>query len=317
MLSRVANSLYWTGRYIERSDLLGRFLNINYFSSLDTPNTMTASRKMVLESLLLMGGYDYDGVLEEEPILFHLGFDKQNPNSIITSVTKARQNAHGTRHILSTDVWEAINKGYHFVNTYPVHVFVRTGLYDLTTKLNEACSVIREKIIRTLLHDEVYALLMLGIHMERAFQIVRLINIKMFDIQKLLLEDSVSVDIEHEWATLLRCAEVYDMSKKHYKKIPNKLKTIEFLLFNPQNPKSLLNNIEKSKDYIDQISNRTKVPPDCAEFKIGKMLANFSYLTIDDVEKDISAFLTDTFDQLLDIGQTFEEDYLSYHVANP
>lgn len=313
MLSRVANSLYWTGRYVERGDLLGRFLNINYFSSLDAPHTMAESRKFVLESLLFMGGHDFEGPMEEEKILFHLGFDKDNPNSIISTITNARVNAQGTRHLLSTETWEAINKCYHFLNSYPVDVFVRTGLFDLTTRLNESCSIIREKIIRTLLHDEVWALLMLGIHIERAFQIVRLVKTKLLDIQKIMSDDEEWVaDVEHEWATLLRCAEVYDMSKKHYKRIPDKLKTIEFLVLNDKNPKSLISNIYKTQSYIDRISNRTKILPGMVEFKVGKLAAEFSYLTIDDIERDIDKFMQETYEKLVEVGDAFESDYLFF-----
>ena len=316
MLSRVASSLYWTGRYIERSDFLGRFLSINYFSSLDSPNSISQSRRFVLESMLYMWGADFDGPFEEDKILHHLGFDQSNPNSIINNVTRARQNAHGTRHLISEETWEAINKCYHFVNGYPVHVFIRTGLYDLTTKLNESCSIIREKIIRTLLHDEVWALIMLGIHTERAFQMVRLINTKMYDLRKISGEHSKGLDFAHEWATLLRCAEAYDMSKKHYRKIPNEIKTLEFLILNSKNPKSLISNINKIQRYIDQVSNKTNITPDMVEFKVGKLAAYFSYLTIDEIVEDITKFLVTTYDQLADIGNSFQAEYLFFTSGN-
>lgn len=314
MLSRVANSLYWTGRYLERGDFLSRFLNINYFSSLDAPHTLSQSRQFVLESLLFMGGYKFEGPKEEEKILYHLGFDQDNPNSIVSLITQARQNAHGTRHLLSTETWEAINKCYHFVNSYPVFVFVKTGLYDLTSKFNENCSFIREKIIRTLLHDEVWALLMLGIHMERAFQMVRLINTKALDVNKIdnINQPEDNLLRHEEWATLLRCAETYDMSKKHYKRIPDKLKTIEFLVLNPKNPKSVISNVVKVKDFIDQISNKTYLEPDSVEFKIGKLVAHFKYLTIEEIAENVPDFLNSTYEKLVDLGDAFERDYLLF-----
>ena len=312
MLSRVANSLYWTGRYIERSDLLGRFLNINYFSSLDAPHSLSQSRQFVLESLLFMGGHEFKGPMEEEKILFHLGFDKDNPNSIISTITSARQNAHVTRHLLSTETWEAINKCYHFVNAYPVFVFVKTGLFDLTSKLNENCSIIREKIIRTLLHDEVWALLMLGIHIERAFQMVRMINTKASDVQRIENQYTHGQNAGHEWTTLLRCAEAYDMSKKYYKKIPDRLKTIEFLVLNSKNPKSLTSNIRKAKEYIERISNKSGISPGTVEFKIGKLVAYFDFLTIDEIAEDVPGFLSKAHEDLIDLGSTLESDYLLF-----
>ena len=313
MLSRVANSLYWTGRYIERTDFMGRFLKINYFSSLDAPNALSQSRKFVLETLLLMGGHNFEGPMEEEKILYHLGFDKENPNSLISTISSARQNAHVTRHLLSTETWEAINKTYHFINSYPVFVFVKTGLFDLTSKLNENCSIVREKIIRTLLHDEVWALLMLGISMERAIQMVRMINTKNWDVEKITSWEYEGDRLRHdEWATLLRCAEAYDMSKKHYKRIPDKLKTIEFLVLNAKNPKSVVSNINKVKHYISHISNKSQIQPGSVEFKIGKLVAYFSYLTIEEIAEDVPGFLAVTQDKLNDLGATFASDYLLF-----
>ncbi|MEO0338853.1 MAG: alpha-E domain-containing protein, partial [Bacteroidota bacterium] len=231
---------------------------------------------------------------------------------IINTVTQARVNAHGTRHLLSAEVWEAINKFYHFVNNYSQEVFVTTGLFDLTTKLNELSSIIREKILRTLLHDEVWALLMLGIHLERAFQMIRLINTKLYDIEKIKLQLPHDGNLVYEWATLLRCAETYDMSKKFYRKVPNSQQTLEFLLLNRSNPKSLISNIEKVNSYVGRISDKKGIEPEMIEFKIGKLLSTLTYLTMDEIEEDRTAFILDSFDQLNGIGASFEKDYLFF-----
>ena len=312
MLSRVANSLYWAGRYVERSDHLARYLNVNYFSSLDAPNQMAQSRQFVLESILFMGGHPIDVNLSESEILYKVGFDRSNPQSILNCVVKTRSNAQRTRHLLSVEVWEAINKYYHFINTYSVDVFVTTGLYDLTMTLSEYVSIIREKIIRTLLHDEVWALLMLGIHIERAFQIVSLLNTKLYDIQKIGSQNPGTKDLTYEWATLLRCAEAYDMSKKLNKSLPEQWGTVEFLVLNPVNPKSLISNIQKVKGYIERIGNKQHYPEDSVEFKVGKLAANFQYLTMSEIKPDFPEFLKETYERLNEIGKSFEADYLFF-----
>ena len=310
MLARVANSLYWAGRYIERSDHTARYLNVNYFSSLDAPNIISQSREFVLESILFMVGGEFDQQVKEEDILFRVGLDRDNPQSIISTVTAARQNAHVTRHLLSTEVWEAINKYYHFVNSYPPEVFVKTGLHELTTKLNEMCSIIREKIIRTLLHDEVWGLLMLGIFIERALQSVRIINSKLYDVHKIEQRNTDIKDFSYEWATLLKCAEAFDMSKKYYKKMPDQLNTITFLILNEQNPKSVISSLIKVKEYIYRISNKRHDNPDSVEFKVGKLLAHFQFYTQEDINTNLVSFLGQTQQSLYDIAESFEKDYL-------
>jgi uncharacterized alpha-E superfamily protein len=310
MLSRVANSLYWAGRYVERCDHTASFINIHYFASLDTPNKLAQEDEFVLESLLFIAGHEYDGPLSEKEVLHHVGYDKENPLSIINTAIQARVNAHGTRHLISTECWEAFNKFYHLVNNYDPEVFVTTGLYDLSIKLNEACSMIREKIIRTLMHDEVWALLMVGIHLERAFQIIRLLNTKLYDVDKIQEKSPELNDLSYEWATLLRCAEVYDMSKKFYRKTPNQSQAIEFLILNTKNPKSLISNIDKLNSYIQRISDKDALLPGSIEFIIGKFHSYLTYMTMEEIDEDTTNFVLHVFDELNTIGAAFEKDYL-------
>lgn len=310
MLARVGNSLYWAGRYIERSDHTARYLNINYFSSLDAPNMMSRSREFVMESILFMVGGEFEMEMEEEKVLRRVGLDRDYPQSILSTVANARQNAHGTRHLLSPELWEAINKYYHTVNNYDPEIFVKTGLYDLTTQINDMCSIIREKIIRTLLHDEVWSLLMLGIFIERALQTVRTINAKVYDVNKIKQQHPEIKDLSYEWATLLKCAEAFDMSKKYYKRLPDRHGTMAFLILNEQNPKSVISSLKKVKDYIYRISNKRRYSPESVEFKIGKLVSHFQYYTMDDIDQDLVGFLGRTQQALYEVAESFERDYL-------
>ena len=86
MLARVANNLFWMGRYIERSEHLARYLNVNYFSSLDAPDELSQSRQFVLRSIMYMADneiIDADFELMEEDVLFDVGLNPEKPNSII------------------------------------------------------------------------------------------------------------------------------------------------------------------------------------------------------------------------------------------
>ena len=78
MLARVANNLFWMGRYIERSEHIARFMNVNYFSSLDAPHELSHSRQFVLRSMLFMVGdpvSDVSEQLNEENTLHKIGLD--------------------------------------------------------------------------------------------------------------------------------------------------------------------------------------------------------------------------------------------------
>ncbi len=91
MLARVANNLFWMGRYIERSEHLARYLNVNYFSSLDAPDELSQSRQFVLRSILYMADNEIiesDLDLKEQVVLFDVGLNPEKPNSIINIFQK-------------------------------------------------------------------------------------------------------------------------------------------------------------------------------------------------------------------------------------
>jgi uncharacterized alpha-E superfamily protein len=105
MLARVANNLFWMGRYIERSEHVARFMQVNYFSSLDAPNEKSQNRQFVLRSLRFMVGdplNDESVELDEEKVLFNLGMNHDIPYSIICNVKSARENANSARDLIST-----------------------------------------------------------------------------------------------------------------------------------------------------------------------------------------------------------------------
>ena len=174
MLARVANNLFWMGRYIERSEHLARYLNVNYFSSLDAPDELSQSRQFVLRSIMYMADNEIiesDLDLKEEDVLFDVGLNPEKSNSIINIFKYAHENARSSRDLISTELFETINRINHSIKNYSVESFVKNGLYDFTLMITRSTAEIRSKIKGTLLHDEVYAIIMLGVYLERVLQV--------------------------------------------------------------------------------------------------------------------------------------------------
>ena len=112
MLARVADNLFWMGRYIERAEHTARFLNVNYFSSLDAPNSLSQSRDFVLRSMLFMVGDPpaESAILREEEVLFKIALDPKYPVSILNAISNARENALCARDLISTGLYYTFNK---------------------------------------------------------------------------------------------------------------------------------------------------------------------------------------------------------------
>lgn len=312
MLSRVANNLYWMGRYIERADHIARYSKAIYFSSLDAPILRTYDGNFVLESMLYMAGvFDMEDVNEKD-VLFKIGFDTENSNSIISNITSARENARGARSAISTDLWEAINKYYHLVTNYPQDVYLTTGLYDFTQMVLDQTSIVGSKIYGTLLHDEEWAMILVGMYIERGLQIIRIINAKLNDIYKIEQTGHPVNEMSFEWTNMLRCLESFDMNRKFYRSTPNREKALEFLLLNAQCPRSITYSLNAIRRYEEKISRNENQDGNKISFKIRKLSEQFKYLSYDEFEDDVYGLLNSTQEKIIEIGSEFEMKYLSF-----
>jgi len=315
MLARVANNLFWMGRYIERSEHIARYLNVNYFASLDAPNVQSQNRQFVLRSMMSMVGKpvkDEKEILKEEDVLFKIGLDKEFQFSILNNVKHARENANSARDLISTELYEAINKFYHFVLNYPKEVYVKNGLHDFTVNVMEMTAILRGKIRGTLLRDSVYAVMLVGVHIERATQITRIINTKYNDA---IMSQSVfgeSFSSSFEWATLLKCAESYDMMRRFYKKPPTSISTLEFLILNPNCPRSVMNSLNEVYKNVKILDPSKKYNKNATAFLIGRVRSEYEYKYVEEIEKDVKSFIENILKSLDDISSKVEEEFFTY-----
>src|ERR671922_169763 len=116
MLSRVADSIYWMSRYVERAENVARFIDVNLQLMLDSP----AGEEQQWQPLVKTTGDDKDfekryGAATQKAVLHFLSFDAENPNSILSCLRAARENARTVREIISAEMWEHLNTFYLMV----------------------------------------------------------------------------------------------------------------------------------------------------------------------------------------------------------
>ena len=311
MLSRVADNLFWMGRYLERSEHMARFLNVQYFSSIDLPYPQL--REQTLLSVLDMVGIKLNMESpKEEDILFAVGLDSGNPVSILSSVFNGRENARGVRDSLSTEVWEAYNRYYIFVSNYPADVYKTKGLDDFTTNAINHCAIVKGKIHQTLIRNEVFHFLQIGKHAERAIQIMRILISKMKDINELnKWKLGSSLELQ-QWNIILDCLEAKDMFRKHYNALPNKQNTLEFLLFTPNFPFSVTYNLNYVYKHLQLINKMKEEKPGSLEFKVGKIMNEFRYTEVNDFMDDIDVFLQQSLDKIYLVCNEINDEYFRH-----
>ena len=172
--------------------------------------------------------------------------------------------------------------------------------------------IVTRKIRGTLLHDEVYAIIMLGVNIERATQVVRIIQAKYYDALNAQGGYDKKFSKSYEWTTLLKCIEAYDMMRRHYKKTPTSLSTLEFLILNPECPRSVMNSLVQVNNHIS-VLNEDKFPgKDTAAFLIGKTHAEYRFKTVDTIEGNVEDFIEKIQDTLIEIAKKIEKEYFNY-----
>ncbi len=308
MLSRIANNLFWMGRYLERAESMTRFTKVNYFSALDGP--IAISRDLALKAILRMNGTNLTDQSEEDT-LQHVTFARDNGNSVISSVVAARENGRSARDVISAELWESINKYYHFVQDYKVDDYKKTHLFDFSQRANDMVTVIKGKVDSTLVHDETWDVIKAGLFVERAIQILRTVQIKYEDIEMLAKEDSSIAVRSYQVATLLDTLESFDISKRHCTGAPDLTSALQFLILQPEFPRSFLFCFDKVRFHIDRLSQAKYPAKDSVEYFIDKHLSRMKYMVVDEVETDVTGTITQLTNLMYEIAGKIEQQYMS------
>jgi len=310
MLSRAAENLFWMGRYLERTEHLARYINVQYFFSLDTPHPR--QNELAILSIADMIGFEVADMkknINEEEVLINAALADSNPVSILSTIFMARENARSVRDSISSELWEAINNFYHLVANYPVDVYKTRGLSDFTNSVFRNCSNVRGRIEYTLLYNTGWLFIQLGMHLERATQVVRILISKINDINevsKLAVGDAIN---EQEWDVLLDCVEAKDMCNKYYTNLPNRRNSLDFLLFNPFFPRSVINQMDQVLAYLRKISPERPGEKKGLSFNVAKIITPYLYLDVEEIDDNLTEFLENLLSKIYLISDMISEEY--------
>ena len=258
MLSRTAENLFWSARYIERADSLARLLEVGYRISL-IPNTergYTNEWESILETSGIKDEYlkKYK-TISKEKIIFFLLFDPENFSSVKNCIKTARENIRMVRTAVTLEVWNAINSSYHELdkNMKDTKNLLKE-LPEIIEWIKKQVNLIRGTILNTQLINDGYDFLILGTYFERADFTARIINVKYF-----ILLPSISYvggDIDNfQWSLMLRSISSFRAFKWAYggQEITY-TKIIDFLILNMTCPRSLIFSIEKINHHLGRLS---------------------------------------------------------------
>ncbi|PJZ68975.1 hypothetical protein CH373_04370 [Leptospira perolatii] len=311
MLSRVAESVYWMNRYIERAENYSRFLDVNFQLSLDL-NENAARQWMPLvyttgDNELFSRKY---ADASKENVIHFMSLDSENPNSIINCLIHARENARTVRENISTPMWEVINEFY--LNFKSKKKFDRVD----TPSLSEFFKSIRNQCLlfygcqdATISQDEVWHFALLGRHLERADKTTRILDMKYFILLPLGEQAGSTLDLI-QWLSLLKSTSSHEMFNRIYTRITPK-NIAQFLLLDKLFPRAIRYCLSKTFDSLKLLNGTDQSTyVNEPEKKVGLLLSEMNYTSIDEIfSSGMHEYLDRLQARLNSIGNEFDDTY--------
>jgi uncharacterized alpha-E superfamily protein len=318
MLSRVAESLYWMSRYIERAEDLTRLLAVNFNSLLDSK---PADARHGWESVVGIGGEDLlfaelHAEASAQSVMRFMFWEPLNSNSVVSCITRARENARSVREQISSEMWEAVNRLYFLVrNTKRASEFdAPTDFFELVRDRAQAFQGITSA---TMIHGEPYQFIRLGLHLERADKTARILEGK---YHYLSLFSKSSAETSLQLIALLRSCAAFEPYRRALAGQLDGERVVEYLLLNREFPRGVLFCLNRCQRTLEAIGEDPTVPvrSDSPRRALGRLTADLEYLDIRDVLGDnMDPFLGNALIRLNAIGGDIARTYFNTSIILP
>ncbi|MDE0009871.1 MAG: alpha-E domain-containing protein [Candidatus Poribacteria bacterium] len=316
MLSRVAESIYWMSRYIERAENVARFVDVNLHLMLDMPVGMQTQ----WEPLVATTGDDEVfaeryGDASRESVIRFLTFDTENPNSITSCLRAARENARSVRENISSEMWEQLNDAYLLVtNTSEEWAMAEPHEFFRDTKL--ASHLFMGLTDNVMSHGEGWHFSQLGRLIERADKTSRIVDVKYFILLPSVWDVNTSFD-DIQWGALLHSASGFEMYRRTYGLIsPDNV--VAFLLLDREFPRSVLYCLSKAEESLHAISGTPlETFSNSAEQRLGQLRAEFAYAQVKQVlSSGLHEFLDAFQIKLNSVGDDIHKTFFALRPVN-
>lgn len=309
MLSRVASSLYWLSRYVERSDGILRMLKINYASSQDTIQEFTWDPVIRISS-----GGDAENIAEikndSRKVVEYLLFNRDNPNSVINMVTLARENARSVQEHIAKDLWQCLNEYYHTVKDPKLLWYVQKD--DPITVLD----ILSKQVMlyygtaeSTMERGESRSFMSIGKYLERSIQSTDILDIKFSSVSDnpdLLLDTSY-------WKHLLLSLGGYELYLKSYREGFTAENILELVMLNKDFPRSAIYAVDNIQRYFGRLKSEQNMEHyNSLSFIIGRLASSITYSSVYSMKSEgLHNYLVKVRSELYGIGNLMDEYYFA------
>ncbi len=297
MLSRVANSLYWLSRYLERAENLARLVEVNRYDSLDG-NAGDVWRPL-LYATSMEAAYQASG---EEDVGWFTTFSEKNPDSIRQCVAQARENARMVRDQISEEIWRELNRFHLFIRSDDAVQLWENQPEVFHRRTIEYCMLLSGLINATVLHDEGWHFMQIGKYLERADKTTRVLDMLAYQGEP----------NRSKLASALKSCSAFNAFQAEHRSGITLDNAMSFLLFSASFPRSVRFCIQQLDQQLHAVSGSPVGSfSNEAERLAGSALAQLNFSSIVNVlQAGYHTYIDSLQQQFNDIGQQVFETYI-------
>jgi uncharacterized alpha-E superfamily protein len=310
MLSRVADSLYWMSRYMERTDGILRMLKINYASSQDDVHEF--SWIPVLKIFTFLNEQEISSMAHNtRAVMQFMVIGKDNPNSVFNIVTMARENGRSVQDHITKEMWQCLNDFYHTM---------RDPMLEKALQREDPISTLDNLLKKGLLYfgttdvtmarGEGNSFINIGKYLERAIQSTDILDIKFTSLD---FKMDKTADTTY-WKYMLMSISGYELYLKTYRSGFEAKNVVEQIVLNDQFPRSVIYSINRLHRYFERLKNEGNAASfNNIDFMIGRIKSKVRFSTVRSItEEGLHHFLEDTKKCLFEIGDILSEKYFAH-----
>ena len=324
MLSRVANSLYWLARYIERSENIARIVDVNLQLLLDIRN-LDEKRLTAYWLPIVQATGDEEAFFKKhthatgKAVTEFLVFDLENPNSLLQSICQARENARMVGDQITLELWEELNRLYLFVRSPYAREVWRRGAGEFFQEIKASSLHIIGIIDATLVRNEGWWFVRIGQLLERADKTTRILDVRYQSLPDRGVPERISSDAALEWSAVLRSCSAWDAYKTIHGADVHPLSVAEFLLLSDVFPRSVRYCVNELNLALRRISGVAEGRfTNDAEKLTGRFLAELQFSTIAEIfDVGLHRYLDEAQLKLNNIGAELFRAYIFQPFETP
>jgi uncharacterized alpha-E superfamily protein len=321
MLSRVADSIYWMSRYIERAENLARLLGVGYELELDASAILVHSEdgkraKPVEGVLAMLGCRESFGREPKSPdldsVLRFLTFDRKNSQSIISMIESARENARATQQIVGAEVWSQVNRLYLSLGGQESRRRLQASPPRFYANIKRSCMLWNGVIDNTLVRDEVYYFLELGRYLERVDLVCRTMLVHaggLGEPEGDAQRATQSIHCTH----LLQCCAAYESFLRTHNERLDPRTVVQFLILDGEFPRAIRFGVARCRRSLQQIAGAVDGDYGSeAERLLGRLDGELRYVDVTEIfERGLTEYLAGLQEVCHRIGEEVHRAYFA------